>query len=267
VTGELDMKSIIEVWAITLLVFLRGRFGIRYLTWGMVWNGCLLLVVFPVGVALFCLFLALIVNGTLARLFVGESIFRLFVIVWGFVPYIAFFQWFVGLAIYRRLQTQARAENGDAEYTRSIAKPAEFWLRCRVGRMCRSATDVERILEPGAIIGIGAILILLCNWFGLYVLIGGICLRITAQRDFVDSGDTARDLRDGVIYAAHVAEEASLGEGDTADPVFTASLPPQESQSLPLPSVQEAFSALPGELREFVRPLRSHGSPDSGGMS
>jgi hypothetical protein len=250
----------------TLLVLLRRQFGERYLTWGMIANGCLLLAGFLAVVAIVCFLVFIRLSLAVPNPFRDRMLLPLLLIGWGLLAFVVFAQCYFTLATVHRIEIERRRRLGEHVYTQSIGQPVGMWSRGALGRFSQYPPNVERVIEPAVSVAGGLLLLCMLNWFGLYLIIGGVCLRGTAQRDRLNNREMEQDILDGQIYAEHMTTLVR-GKDDADSQDFIVSLPESNSVGRNIPTVQEAFQSLPPELRNLVQGVNKVSGPTQKGKS
>ena len=247
------INSLFEVWAMTLLVVLRRRLGERYFTTAMFLNGLLLLCFGP--------FVGFVVLRAISPC-LPDLLFPLtdnssrVLAAWGLFPHLQFVLFYVVLGLRHRFANGARKKTGSHDYTFGIGEPDRAILRHFPGYgRFETPRDLERFFEPAVCAAIGAILLLFANWFGLYLLIGALCLYLTARRDFHEYDEICKDARDGQVIGQHLTDVTKAESTLKATPHTVRVAEKEKAHAFP--SRKDAVAALPPSLRTLITRSKS----------
>mgnify|MGYP003628288186 CR=1 FL=1 len=178
-TADIWQKSnfglfVVQTWATSIEVFIRGGFGARYL--GL--QAAAVLVLAP----LWCMFKQV------------QNVDELG--LWLFYYLMACFC--------HRQGIRAREKRGEVwhSYYNGFPVLMKFlpWMKC-------SEVTFKRTMEPLLIIGLGCLLIPNDEPLGLYIVIGGICMAFLANAWSVQNQTRLYDLNDAVIDQQGLAED------------------------------------------------------------
>jgi hypothetical protein len=243
---------IVDVWSITLLVFFRRRFGARVLSPMMIGNQMVLLALFPfiMPIAAMVLFAGLPLSKLSGGYLSYTTVFSLY--AWGMLFHLPFSLACIVYSVRIYRESLKLTGDGNQSYSRLVGEVAEIWLWLPYFRTRPDPWKIERFAEPAATILFGCALLALWNWFGIYLVIGGISLYRTARRDFIDYRQMSLDAKDGQYLSNHVETMLQPADEFLMDGDHIVRLP-DTSDLCSLPDAREAYTDLPIALQVLLR--------------
>jgi hypothetical protein len=249
------VNALSEVWAMTLLIVLRRNLGERYFPRVMFLNGLLLLCFGPFVGYVLLRAISPCLPDSLLPLIDNSSPWTRVLAAWGMFPHLQFVGLYFVLGLRHRWAIAGRKKTGAQDYSFSIGEPDPAILRHFPGYgRFKTPRALERFFEPAVCAAVGAILMLFANWFGLYLLIGAVCLYHTARRDFREYDQICKDARDGQVTQQHLTDVMKAEPTLKAIP-HTVRLGEKEHEHA-FPNIKDASTALPPSLRELITPLK-----------